>query len=72
MDGLNPRRLYTTIEDVPLITLFDSPVYFNTPCAVNVLLFLPSSAFSIEGTVSLALHRASVGGTSRAEVVVST
>lgn len=29
VDGLNPRRLYTTIEDVPLITLFDSPVYFQ-------------------------------------------
>lgn len=41
-------------------------------CLLQVLLFLPSSAFSIEGTVSLALRRASARGTSRAEVVVST
>lgn len=33
VDVLNPRRLHTTIEDVPLITLFDSPVYFqHTVC----------------------------------------
>lgn len=37
VDGLNPRRLYTTIEDVPLRTLYDSPFIFITPCAVNVL-----------------------------------